>query len=132
MLTALFSGNTPHSALFILTQDGGAGNTLVLTNAALIAAAPAGTPIGDLLRRFVADQAEAQRIMQGIGLDIPPETDKLVGRLVVHAQSGSGAAPGTIAVSADAAANQIQLLALCAAAASQWLLYIDVLHSLVR
>jgi len=132
MLTAAVVGNTPHSATFLLTQDGGAGNTLTLTNAALIAAAPAGTPIGDLLRRSVVDTADALRIMQSVGLDIPPETDKLVGRCTTQQSAGDGAVGATVRVNAVAAANLITLSLACTPPAAEWLLYIEVLHSLVR
>lgn len=132
-LTASLPGNTPHSVCFVLIQDGAAGTTLTLTNADLIAAAPAGTPVGDMLRRAVASSAEAQRIMQSIQIQMPPNTDRLVGRCTIQSLSaGGGLVPGNVAVSANEAAGLIQLLLASTAAANQWLLYIDVLHSLTR
>jgi len=131
MLTAAFSGNTPHSAVFLLTQNGAAGVDLIMTPAVLQAAAPAGTPIGDLLRRSVFSQAEAQRIMQGMQLDIPPETDKRVGRCTTQGLI-NGLAPGIVNVSANVNGAAIELNVTSTPGAGTWLLYIDMLHTLTR
>jgi len=132
MLTATFSGNTQHRATFSVRQDGGAGTTLVITNAVLLAAAPAGTPVGDMLRRPVADSTESQRILQGLLLDIPPETDKRVGRLTTQAFTSDGSVPGGLAVRATEAAGLISILLVSTAAVGDWILYIDMLHTLTR
>jgi len=125
--------NTPHSAMFVIVQDGDDANvTMTIPAVTLRAAAPAGSPIGDLLRRFVADKAEAQRIMQSFALNMPPDTDKLVGRLTIVGTRTDIAPPGVLSVSAEEVANEIALNLASTNPVNQWILYIDVLHSLTR
>jgi len=128
MLTAVFQGNTRNRACWLVAQDGGAGTTATITNAALVAALPVGTHIGNLVRRAAVDAAAARMLLLGQGVDIPPQAggaSRLVGRVTPVGRTGAASA---LMVDASAAANLAQLDLVAPAAAADWLLFIDVLN----
>ncbi len=129
-VTAAVTGNTPNSLSFIIDQDGAAGTTWTISNAILAAAAAAGTPIGELVRRATANQAAAQRVLQGIGVSQPPDTDKYLGKISLLQLSGAVAANPTVLANAAASLPVIDIVA--PAAVGTWLLRIEQIHSLER
>lgn len=126
-LTATFQGNSRSRACWLLDQDGAAGTTVTINNAALQAALPVGTHIGNLVRRAAADAAAARMLLLGQAVDTPPQAGnaaRLVGRVTVVGRTGAASA---VMVDASAAANLAQLDLVAPAAAATWLLFIDVL-----
>ena len=74
-ITAAVARSTKNSVAFLLIHDGAAGDTLIIDNATLIAAANVGGPIADILRTAVTSDAEARALVGGwdqaspIGID---------------------------------------------------------------
>lgn len=109
----------------LITCAGGAGGATV-SNAELLAAFPAGTPLGDLVRTAVANNAAAVAAMTGGDVASSAPT----GRIYLSSQqAGTPSAPPTI-VPTEAAG--VITLVLDADADGTWYFYIENVHSLAR
>jgi len=105
---------------------GGAGGETV-SNTELLAAFPAGTPLGDLVRTTVADNAAAVAVMTGANVVSSAPS----GRIYLSSQqAGTPSEPPTI-VPTRAAGDVISLV-LDADADGTWYFYIENVHSLAR
>ena len=116
---------SPNRGSLAISCAGGAGSGTV-TNAELLAAFAAGTPLGDLVRLPVANLAAAQAAMLGGNVVSSAPS----GRIYMAAQlTGSPAAAPAIAPIEAAGAIALQLEA---GADGAWLFYIENVHSLAR
>jgi len=108
--------------------DDGSGGVIVVTNAALLAAFAANTPLGELVRTPVADAGAAAALMLGNPAAV---SQRLQGRIFMGSQiAGVLAIPP--AVSAAEVALAIVLGVATVAVAGTWIFYIEQVHSQIR
>lgn len=126
-VTQLSSTATPCRLLFVIDQDGGAGTTLTITNAALVTAAaaqPANSPIRKLIVAVLANQAAARLYALGC----QPE-DGSQGGVARTTPRNVGAA---MAVDANVSATLLVFDLVATAAAQVQVLEILAPHSVSR
>lgn len=98
-----------------------------ISNADLLAAFAAGTPLGDLVRERAIGTGFARAIM--LGSDVPSQHG--CGRIFYMGQS-AGALSLPPSINPDVSANAIVLVVETVAGAGTWTYYIDAVHSVVR
>lgn len=102
------------------------GNPGTISNANLLAAFPAGTPLGDLVRKPVLNTGEAVALLTGV--DFAP---KLTGCCYLGVQrNGVSATPPTF--QPDSLANVLIITITPPAVESNWEFYIEQIHSMIR
>ena len=127
ILAPTFEQISPSRGVMRVEKVGGGAVTITVPNADLLAAFAAGTPLGDLVRRTVANNTAASGVMFGQASDSQAPQGK-----IYFNRQAAGAAGLPPRVTALEAAGVITLEVESIAAAGTWAFYIENVSSLVR
>lgn len=113
---------------WIAVQDDSSGGTVPVSNAALCAAFPAGTPLGDLVRTPVLNDQAAQDALWGT---VGEPSNHKTGRIFMGSQiTGALAVPPQVLPRESL--GLIVLSVISTAATASWIFYIEQIHSAIR
>lgn len=118
---------SPSRGKLTITKTATGNDDVTIPNADLRAAFAAGTPLGDLVREYVADQDASVAVLMGGA--VPPQHG--CGRIFFAGQlDGVIAFPPSVVP--DETANDIIVVINTVSAAGTWLFYIEAVPSLAR